>query len=249
MTRPFVLWLIWQNEQTRQRYHVGNLVHHEGQYVFYYEKMRQRRGVREALENGYQLHLAFRDINKVYVSDKLFGPFARRLPDHRRPDFLEILRAHGLSMDYTEMDLLRATGGRLATDSYEFVAPIYVYGDHFDFQFYIAGWRYYEGEKVINQLQVGEEVRFRLEPENKQDSKAVMVLTKQGHKLGYIPAFYSDFMFHIIENRHNYQATIHAVHMEAHPHLKVNINVWGTLTPSLKDAHLDVLHDLQLEVV
>jgi len=39
----------------------------------------------------------------------------------------------GLTPDCTEMDLLRATGGRLATDSYEFVAPIYVHGDHFDF--------------------------------------------------------------------------------------------------------------------
>lgn len=38
MTRPFVLWFIWQNERMCQRYHIGNLVHHEGKYVFYYEK-------------------------------------------------------------------------------------------------------------------------------------------------------------------------------------------------------------------
>ncbi|MBB5326032.1 hypothetical protein HNQ34_003150 [Anoxybacillus tepidamans] len=249
MIRPFVLWLIWQNERTRQRYHVGNLVHHEGKYMFYYEKHAQRRGVIEALKNGYRLHLAFPDIDKIYVSDRLFGPFERRLPDCRRPDFQEILKAHGLSNDYTDMDLLRATGGRLATDPYEFVAPIYVYGNEFDFDFYIAGWRYYEGERVIDQLQVGDDVKFQREPKNEQDPKAVVVLTKQGEKLGYIPAFYSEFMFRLIEEGGGvYKANIQFIHPKANPQLKVNICVCGTLTPKMKQVQQDMLHDLELVI-
>lgn len=35
--RPFVLWLIWQNVETRQRYHVGNLSSLNGEYTFSYE--------------------------------------------------------------------------------------------------------------------------------------------------------------------------------------------------------------------
>lgn len=93
----------------------------------------------EALDNGYRPHLAFRDIHKEYKSHQLFDAFARRLPDRRRPDFNELLQAHGLTNDYTEMDLLRATGGRLATDPYEFVAPIYRDEDHFDFDFLCSG--------------------------------------------------------------------------------------------------------------
>ncbi|MEK5270174.1 HIRAN domain-containing protein [Aeribacillus sp. FSL K6-8394] len=249
MTRPFVLWFIWQNERMCQRYHIGNLVHHEGKYVFYYEKSRKRRGLLDALENGYQPHLAFRDIDKIYVSDRLFGPFERRLPDRRRPDFPEILRTHGLSSDYTEMDLLRATGGRLATDSYEFVAPIYVYGNHFDFDFYIAGWRYYEGEQILKQLKIGEKVQFQLEPENEQDPKAVIVLTSQGRKLGYIPAFYSEFMFQLMENDGDYEAKIHSIHFKALPQLKVNISVCGKLLPPLKERNLNMVYDLQLEMI
>lgn len=249
MIRPFVLWLIWQNERTRQRYHVGNLVHHEGKYMFYYEKHAKRRGVIEALKNGYHLHLAFPDVNKVYVSERLFGPFERRLPDRRRPDFQEILRAHGLSDDYTNMDLLRATGGRLATDTYEFVPPIYVYGNEFDFDFYIAGWRYYEGERVLDQLQVGDDVIFQLEPTNEQDPKAVLVLTKQGEKLGYIPAFYSEFMFWLIEESSGaYKAKIQFIHPKANPQLKVNICVCGTLTPTMKQLQLDMVHDMELTI-
>ncbi|WP_430734239.1 hypothetical protein [Fodinisporobacter ferrooxydans] len=101
--------------------------------MFHYEWNEYRRKLPEAMDHGYSPHLAFRDTQKIYVSDVLFGPFARRLPDRRRPDFQLLLKEHGLSMDYTEMDLLRVTGGRLATDSYEFVAPIYVQGNHFDF--------------------------------------------------------------------------------------------------------------------
>ena len=34
---PCVLWLIWKNQETRQRYHIGNLFHENGKYIFSYE--------------------------------------------------------------------------------------------------------------------------------------------------------------------------------------------------------------------
>lgn len=228
--KPYVLWLIWQNQETRQRYHVGNLFHEDGKYTFKYELSGKRRTLTEATKNGYRPHLSFRDVKKTYVSDHLFGPFARRLPDKRRPDFNEILKDYGLPLDYTEMDLLRATGGRLATDPYEFVVPISVLEEQFYFDFYIAGWRYYDGYKIENQLQVGTNVNFQLEPSNEEDNKAVIVLSdSKGHKLGYIPAFYSGFMFDVIENKQKYEAKIEKINPYAKPQLKVNISIVGRL--------------------
>lgn len=228
--KPYVLWLIWQNQKTRQRYHVGNLFHEDGKYTFSYERSGKRRTLCKAMENGYKPHLSFRNIEKTYVSDRLFGPFARRLPDKRRPDFNEILKDYGLPLDYTEMDLLRATGGRLATDSYEFVAPISVLDDYFQFDFFIAGWRYYDGDTIENQLKVGSKVNFMLEPSNKEDNKAVIVLSdRNGYKLGYIPAFYSGFMFDVIKNNDIYEAKIEKVNPYAKPQLKVNISIVGRL--------------------
>ncbi|MTT32226.1 DNA-binding protein [Terrilactibacillus sp. BCM23-1] len=228
--KPYVLWLIWQNQETRQRYHVGNLFHEDGKYTFSYELSGRRRTLFEAMENGYQPHLSFRNIEKSYVSNRLFGPFARRLPDKRRPDFKEILKDFALPLDYTEMDLLRATGGRLATDPYEFVAPISVLGDHFHFDFFVAGWRYYEGDKIENQLQAESHVTFELEPLNDEDNKAVIVLSgKKGYKLGYIPAFYSGFMFDVIRNKDIYEAKIEKINPYAKPQLKVNISIVGRL--------------------
>ncbi|HHY21921.1 MAG TPA: DNA-binding protein [Bacilli bacterium] len=245
----FVLWLIWQNQETRQRYHVGNLVHSDGQYSFYYETTGKRRTLNEAMESGYIPHLSFRDIHKTYVSDRLFSPFSRRLPDKRRPDFHTVLRDLGLTLDYTDMDLLRATGGRLATDSYEFVVPISVFEDSFHFDFYIAGWRYYDGDNIESHLNKGLKVRFELEPENEKDPEAVIVLRdNKGHKLGYIPSFYSGFMFDVLKRNDWFKAQIEEINVHAKPQLKAKVSVVGqfnyhnltTDSENLQMLHLNV---------
>src|SRR5699024_3335341 len=155
------------------------------------ENTAERRKLQEAMKNGYQPHLAFPDLDKIYFSAKLFGPFARRLPDPRRPDYKKVLQKFGLTAKCTDMDVLLVSGGILATDDYEFVAPIQMDENNFYFDFHVAGWRHYIDEDVIQQLAFEEEIYFVLEPENEEDEKAVIVETSYGIKLGYIPAFYS----------------------------------------------------------
>lgn len=231
--KAFELWLIWQNAETRQRYHVGRLLHKDGLYTFTYETNGYRRKLAEAMDNGYRPHLAFPDTNKVYTSNKLFGPFARRLPDPRRPDYQTVLQNLGLSNDCTEMDVLRATGGILATDSYEFVAPIFAENDYFNLDFFIAGWRYYDGENMIDELQLGDSVNFSLDPDNPKDDKAVLVLTEKGKKLGYIPAFYSGWMFEVIQRKCSYQVRIEDINPHALPHRKISISIVGKTNPGV----------------
>ncbi|GIN70761.1 hypothetical protein J14TS2_12360 [Bacillus sp. J14TS2] len=144
-------------------------------------------------------------------------------------------------MDSTEMDVLRATGGILATDSYEFVSPIFVEDNHFDLDFFVAGWRYYGGECVIDQLRKGDVVDFSLDPENPEVPKAVLVMSVNREKLGYIPAFYSGWMFEILKKKCNYQATIESIHPQALPHRKLNISIVGDMNQSVNIE--DVLND------
>lgn len=231
--KRFELWLIWQNVETRQRYHVGKLVYEDAIYKFSYETDGYRRKLSEAMDNGYRPHLAFPDIYKKYSSRALFGPFARRLPDFRRPDYLDVLLELGLTAETNEMELLQATGGILATDSYEFVSPISIENAQFEFDFFVAGWRYYDGEKVINQLRINDVVEFSLAPDNEQDEKAVVVMSINGEKLGYIPAFYSGWMFEVIEKNCGYRAHVTAINPQAVPHRKVSISIIGEVNESV----------------
>lgn len=228
--KPLELWFIWQNVETRQRYHIGTLLYKDGLFSFHYELKGYRRKLRDALDNGYKPHLAFPDIYKEYTSKTLFSSFTRRLPDPRRPDYNDVLASLGLSLDSTEMDVLRVTGGLLATDSYEFVAPIIVSGNQFHFDFFIAGWRYYEGEKVINQLKKGDSIKFILDSDKSKDDKAVIVMSANDEKLGYIPAFYSGFMYGGVEKGWIYQTTIEGIYKHALPHRKIKVAVNGTMT-------------------
>ncbi|WP_342558006.1 HIRAN domain-containing protein [Metasolibacillus sp. FSL K6-0083] len=227
--QPFELWLIWQNVETRQRYHVGRLFYEDGLYTFIYETKGVRRKLKEAMENGYRPHLAFPNTSKIYTSSTLFGPFARRLPDVRRPDYLILLQELGLSVECTDMDVLRATGGILATDAYEFVSPIYFEEHAFAFDFFIAGWRYYDGERLVHELQVGDGIDFLLDPDNPHDNKAVIITSLAGDKLGFVPAFYSGWMFEVIEKGCHFKAKVEAIHPHAAPHRKVSISVVGTV--------------------
>jgi hypothetical protein len=53
-------------------------------------------------------------------------------------------------------------------------------------EFYIAGYRYYDGEKVEDWLMEGNVVTFKREPDCAHDPLAVEIYTG-GKKLGYIP--------------------------------------------------------------
>lgn len=86
---------------------------------------------------------------------------------------------------------------------------------------------------MIDQLQKGDVVDFSLDPDNLQDHKAVVVMSVNGEKLGFIPAFYSGWMFEIIKKKCNYQAKIEGIYPQAVPHRKVNISIIGEINQSV----------------
>lgn len=50
----------------------------------------------------------------------------------------------------------------------------------------VAGFQYYDGEKVWQSLKAGDLLDLSREPDNPHDNQAVEVLWR-GHKLGYVP--------------------------------------------------------------
>ena len=80
-------------------------------------------GLKDALRNGYRLHPSFPEIGKEYESKFLFSAFLRRLPDRNRKDYAPIFVELGVTDESSDFDLLAITGGKLNSDSYEFVKP------------------------------------------------------------------------------------------------------------------------------
>lgn len=113
------IYLIWKDYKTGQRYVVGELSKN-GKYEFKYRV----EDIDNAVENGFTPLIAFPIINEVYENYDIFPAFSSRLPDKRRKDVKEILSKYKLEK-YDAFELLKKSGGKLPTDSLEFIDPIF----------------------------------------------------------------------------------------------------------------------------
>lgn len=193
-----VLWLIWQDPKTRLRHVVGKLwLNDNDSCEFAYQK----NGFRVAESKGFRVLPSLPDCNMTYQSSKLFSVFARRLPDKRRPDYQKILEGYGLPPESSEFDILAKTGGKLATDNFEFVTSLESCSNlPFKHELFLAGWKYWGGAIGIppEELIPGTILKIIPEPENQFDKFALQVFTTAGKKIGYVPSFYSNLVSHYI---------------------------------------------------
>ena len=111
------MWLIWKDNIERRRYVIGTLLYENGKYYFKYFQSE----IKDAINKGFKFFPGFENLSKTYESETLFSNIATRLPNINRPDYLEILNSYNLEKTSTQMDILKATTGRLITDNYEFV--------------------------------------------------------------------------------------------------------------------------------
>lgn len=180
------LLFVWTDPIARRRHVVGHLYKQGNVYTFQYAK-----DISVAKSRFFTNFPAFPDLDQVYSSTGLFPAFERRLPSPKRPDYAQVLQRFGLTPPVESWDLLRVTGGRLATDEFEFAMPLKHCGNSVEAQFYIAGWRYHGAGVPPMQYRLGAELEVRPEPTNEQDPSAHAIHTLQGSKLGYVPAFYA----------------------------------------------------------
>lgn len=197
--------VIWKNADNGARYEIGRLSKNDC-YEFIYEKNNLDR----AIANGFEPLVAFPNFEKTYKNDEVFPAFSSRLPDKRRKDINQILEKYDLN-EYDAFELLRKSGGKLPTDSLEFIDPIF-YDSNMDItrEFYIAGTRHWDlcdpnsfPDCILNlELEKGEVLRVMQEEDNQFDSNAVVILknTLNGKKIGYIPAYYAEAVSKAIIN-------------------------------------------------
>lgn len=111
-----LVYLVWTDVNTGDKYKVATLYKENETYYFKYIL----ENVKEAQKRGFQLLIAFPNINEIYDNPKLFATFAARLPEPTRPEIDKILEEYGMT-EYEEFELLKRSGAKLPTDNYEFV--------------------------------------------------------------------------------------------------------------------------------
>ena len=111
-----LVYLVWTDVKTGNKYKVAELYKENNKYYFKYIL----ENVKKAQKNGFELLIAFPQINATYENPELFAVFSARLPEPTRPDIKEILETYDMTK-YDEFELLKRSGAKLPTDNYEFV--------------------------------------------------------------------------------------------------------------------------------
>lgn len=237
------LLVIWQEVKSRQKYHIGTLNHNKEKelYSFTYAYNVSHRGLKAAMDAGFQGIYDFELTREAVTSKELFHFFNKRLPNPKRSDYQSLLNYFGLNENSSKMDFLRRTKGRLGTDSYELFSPIVTNkcDNSFELETFIEGWQYYDGDKVLDQLNIDDQLDLLREPENDNDEFAVKVLTRDNVQLGYVAAVYSEFLSRALEDGNGYDVRISNKYPEAIPQMKVCIAIAGKCTFRIEEFSND----------
>ncbi|MDI3299686.1 MAG: HIRAN domain-containing protein, partial [Bacillota bacterium] len=183
------------------------------------------------IEAGFWLLDEFPDPDGEWHCGDLFATFQRRLPQTWTPEEW----AHLGVRPEEGIEYLRVTGGRLPTDTMEFLEPISIEDvETYHLRFAVAGWRYYEGERVIGELRPGTRVRLELEEDNRFDVNAIRVLSPSGAHIGYVPAVYGWCLTESVRSG-QYRATVAEVGPAEDPAIRLVVELEGQAASLLGD--------------
>ena len=92
--------------------------------------------------------------------------------------------------------------------------------------FYIAGFTYYDGIDVFENLKIGKALSLKAEPENRYDPEAVAIYY-QDNKLGFVPKNENELIRKFLNLGYNdlFEVKISQVIPEAHPEKQIRVVV------------------------
>ncbi len=194
------LWLVWRDWNNKDKYLIGELTYDNNIYKFKYLD-----SVKDAIEVGFDYYPSFDDLDKVYESKELFLNIKVRLPNPKRPDYLEILNNFDLKCNSTEMEILEKTGGRLLTDSFEFVPSFNKNGV---VEFEVINTNSFIDANLENLLKINRDLEFEIEDKDKYSLKVKYLKKKKKYQIGYVPRFYSKEIINLLNKNTPYSLKI-----------------------------------------
>lgn len=193
-----VLYLAWQDPQSRQWFPVGKLSFEAGVYRFVYTKG-------ATISKNFTRFGFMQNLHEVYRSRDLFPLFANRLISKKRPEYKDFLR--WLDLEENEaapLVLLARTEGVRETDSLTvFPCPERSREGKYVVHFFSHGLRYLpeEARIRINKLKTGDKLYLLPDPQNPHDGFAIALRTDEPTSIvGYCPRYISSDFLEILEN-------------------------------------------------
>ena len=193
-----VLYLAWQDPESRQWHPVGKLTSDEGIYRFVYTKG-------ATLSKNFLPFGSMRDLHAEYKFHDLLPLFANRIISKKRPEYKDFL--HWLDLREGEADplvVLARTEGVRETDSLTaFPCPEPDEEGKYVVHFFSHGVRYLPDDARIRigKLQVGDRLYLMLDPQNRYDGCAIALRTHDPTTIvGYCPRYISCDFLEILEN-------------------------------------------------
>lgn len=178
--------LVWRKGAGARRVSVGILEKtSDDKHIFKYDA-----NVAELQKTeGFTLYTEFQDIHKQY-NGNVAEIFGQRLTKSDRPDVNTFYDFWEVDKDKAEdkFYLLGKTQGLVTTDNFEFLAE-YKLTPNLHFLTDIASLSVNDPKLAKGTIQVGDILRFELEPENEHDKLAVRVL-KGDLFIGYIKKYH-----------------------------------------------------------
>lgn len=211
--------LVWQNPTTGRFVKVGQFdALPDAHFAFQY--------LPSAWDDGdFSPLLEYPDGEAAYLSDELPAFFANRILSPDRPgydQYLVWLGLEGLSADEIPFEVLARTGGGRATDTFHVVDLPLDLGDTFTSRFFVSGISHSEdADSVVRALRNGASLTLELEEDNPSNTKAVLIDSADGRKVGYVPDWLCADIHDRIEAGWTVSAVAERVNPDAPAHVRV----------------------------
>jgi hypothetical protein len=197
------LLVLWHHQTSRQFVPVARLTisSDAGHQLF---ELSYVRGYERARDLGFVPFVAFPRTDRAYRSDTLFPFFRNRVLQRSRPDYTEHVRALGLVAPFDTVDVLSRNDGRRETDHVEVVpAPRFdPVTDAYNVHFWVRGIRHVAGaEDAIGGLAPGDLLICVADPQDQVNPKALLLCTRTGRSVGYLPDYLAFDVHSLIEQR------------------------------------------------
>ena len=215
------LFLAWQDkrEESRLWFPIGRL-DVDVEYPLY--RFRYTSGAKRAeKEAGFPLLIEFPRLDEEYRSSGLFPLFQNRVMNRARPDFTDYLRSLDLPEEADPIEILSASGGYRATDTYEVFPKIKKNVDgSFTCRFFLHGWRHINpsAQERINRLKPKEKLYITLELTNPATGLAAQIQTTDYYVVGWAPRYLvPDLTAAMTERPGTYEAEVVRVNPQPAP--------------------------------